>query len=79
MEKAYHFIVESQLKTLHLVDNKPVVQAAKIIKDGRLSASARMQSFLACINRFPIIIQHISRKMSQNLYGAGFYQEIQFM
>ena len=72
VEKAASYILESKLRTLVLVDNKPVIQAANLIKEGKFSASPRMQTFLTCINRFPSVFQHLSGKMSQNLYGADF-------
>ena len=67
VEKCSYFITQNKHRTIVGVDSKPVVEAFKLMKAGKFSSSSRMQSFLHCINRFPITIQHISGKFKANI------------
>ena len=67
VKKCAHYIVESTKPTLVLTDSKPVVEAAKLIKKGKFSASSRMSSFLCSISRYKIDIQHVSGKYKNNI------------
>jgi hypothetical protein len=67
VKKCSHYIIESTKPTLVLTDSKPVVEAAKLIKQGKFSASSRMSSFLCSISRYKIDVQHISGKFKNNI------------
>ena len=67
VEKCSYFITQNKNRTIVGVDSKPVVEAYNLMKAGKFSSSSRMQSFLHCINRFPITIQHISGKFKANI------------
>ena len=67
VEKSRYYISQSDHYTVVGVDSKPVYQAYLLIKAGKFSSSVRMQSFLHCINRFPVRIQHISGKFRCNI------------
>ena len=67
VKKCSHYIIESNLPTLVLTDSKPVMEASKLIKQGKFSASSRMSSFLCSISRYKIDIQHVSGKFKNNI------------
>ena len=67
VKKCSHFILESSRPTLILTDSKPVVEATKLIRKGKFSASARMSAFLCSINRYKVDIQHVSGKFKNNV------------
>lgn len=67
VKKCSHYILESKSPTLILTDSKPVVEAARLISQGKFSASSRMTTFLMSINRYKLDIQHISGKYGQNI------------
>ena len=69
IEKKFDLLRESKLPIVVCPDNKPVHDAIKLINDGKFSTSARMTSFLANINRIPIISQHISGKANLNPFA----------
>ena len=62
IEQVRHWINESLLPTLVLPDNKPVVEAADLMRMGRHSKDPRLQSLLACVNRSNIVFRHNSAK-----------------
>ena len=45
-----------------LKDNKPVVDAANLMKTGKYSKNARLQSLLTCVNRSNVAFKHNSAK-----------------
>ena len=66
-------IRSSQPRTICLVDNKPVYQAANLLKKGQFSTSKFINHLLTAISEFNIEFQHISGKMGQNFvddYGS---------
>ena len=67
VSKCSHYIIESKRPTLILTDSKPVVEAAKLISQGKFSASSRMTTFLMSISRYKLDIQHVSGKYGQNI------------
>ena len=67
VKKCSHYIIESTKPTLVLTDSKPVVEASKLIKQGKFSSSSRMSSFLCNISRYKIDIQHVSGKYKHNI------------
>ena len=69
VEKSAYYITQSNNRTIVGVDSKPVLEAFMLMKAGKFSSSSRMQSFLHCINRFPITVQHISGKFRANMSG----------
>ena len=62
-----HWINESKNTTIVLPDNKPVVDAANMMKMGRHSKNARLQSLLTSVNRSNITFQHNSAKAGLHL------------
>ena len=62
IDQVRHWINESFKPTMILPDNKPVVEAANLMRMGRHSKSPRLQSFLACVNRSNITFSHNSAK-----------------
>jgi len=62
-------IKESKHPLLIAPDSSPVKDAVNLIKKGRFSASARMNSFMTNINRFPIEVLHVSGKANLNAVG----------
>ena len=69
VEKEFDLLRESKLPIMVCPDNKPVHDAVSLINKGKFSTSARMTSFLANINRLPIISQHISGKAKLNPFA----------
>ena len=69
VEKSAYHITQNKNRTIVGVDSKPVVEAFALLKAGKFSSSSRMQSFLHCLNRFPITVQHISGKFRANIPG----------
>ena len=62
IDQVRHWINESRLTTIVLPDNKPVVDAANMMKIGRHSKNARLQSLLTSVNRSNITFRHNSAK-----------------
>ena len=67
VEQSSYYISQSKHPTVVAVDSKPVYEAYQLMKAGKFSSSSRMQSFLHCINRYNIVVQHISGKMRANI------------
>ena len=59
-------IKASKLKTISLVDNKPVYQASNLLKRGKFSTSKLINELLTTISDLNIEFQHLSGKMGQN-------------
>ena len=62
IDQVRHWINESRLTTIVMPDNKPVVDAAALMKLGRHSTSSRLQQLLASVNRSNIKFRHNSAK-----------------
>ena len=62
IDQVRHWINESSEPTLVLPDNKPVVEAADLLRRGSHSKNPRLQTFLACVNRSNIVFRHNSAK-----------------
>ena len=62
IDQTRHWINESLKPTLVLPDNKPVVEAADLMRRGKHSKNPRLQSFLASVNRSNVIFRHNSAK-----------------
>ena len=62
IDQVRHWVNESHLPTIVLPDNKPVVDAAALMKLGRHSTNARLQQLLACVNKSNVIFRHNSAK-----------------
>ena len=62
IDQVRHWINESQKTTIVMPDNKPVVEAAKLMKLGRHSTSSRLQQLLASVNRSNVNFSHNSAK-----------------
>ena len=62
IEQVRHWINESTKPTIVLPDNKPVVDAANMMRTGRHSRNARLQSLLSCVNRSNVVFRHNSAK-----------------
>ena len=63
----------SNKKTVCLVDNKPVVEASRLIKDGKFSSSRTINNLMTALSDYNLEFQHLSSKMGQNLiddYGS---------
>ena len=60
VEQVRHWINESKYPTKVLPDSKPVVDCANLMKRGKASKNARLQSLLNCINRSNIVFYHSS-------------------
>ena len=58
----------SSKKTVCLVDNKPVVEAAKLLKDGKFSSSRVINNLMTALAEFNLEFQHHSAKMGQNKF-----------
>ena len=56
----------STKRTVSLVDNKPVVQAAGLLKRGKFSSSRVINNLMTAISEHNIEFQHISGKLGQN-------------
>ena len=56
----------SNKRTVSLVDNKPVVQAAKLIREGKFSSSRVINNLMTSISEHNLDFQHVSAKMGQN-------------
>ena len=59
-------ILASKLKTIALLDSKPVVQAANLLKQGKFSSSKLINIVLTSISDLNMAFQHMSGKMGQN-------------
>jgi len=62
-------IKESKHPLLIAPDSSPVKDAVNLIKKGKFSASARMNSFITNINRIPVEVLHVSGKANLNAVG----------
>ena len=62
IDQVRHWINESDFTTIVLADNKPVVDATNMMKLGRHSKNARLQSLLTSVNRSNIVFRHNSAK-----------------
>jgi hypothetical protein len=62
-------IKESKHPLLIAPDSCPVKDAVNLIKKGKFSASARMNSFITNINRIPVEVLHVSGKANLNAGG----------
>ena len=67
VKNAAYYLTQSIKPTIVGVDSKSVYQGFNLLKAGKFSAATRMHSFLQCINRFPIIVQHITGKFKANI------------
>ena len=56
----------STKRTIALVDNKPVVEAAALLKRGKFSSSRVINSLMTSISDHSMDFQHISGKLGQN-------------
>ena len=61
------YIKASEKKTVCLVDNKPVVEASKLIKDGKFSSSRVINNLMTALSEYNLDFQHLSSKMGQNI------------
>ena len=59
-------IKASLKKTLALVDSKPLMQAAKLLNQGKFSTSKIINNVLSSISDLNLDFQHISGKLSKN-------------
>ena len=59
-------IKASNLKTISLLDNKPVCDASKLLKRGKFSSSKIVNYVLTSISDLNLDFHHISGKMGQN-------------
>ena len=62
IDQVRHWINESTKPTLVLPDNKPVVEAADLMRRGKHSKSPRLLSLLASVNRSNVRFRHNSAK-----------------
>jgi len=62
-------IKESKHPLIIAPDSNPVKDAVNLIKKGKFSASARMNSFITNINRIPVEVLHASGKANLNAGG----------
>ena len=69
IEKEFDLLRESKLPIIICPDSKPVHDAVSLINNGKFSTNSRMTSFLANINRLPIISQHVSGKAKLNPFA----------
>ena len=60
-------IKASTLKTMALVDSKPVMEAAKLLKSGRFSSSRLIKYVLTSISDLNMDFYHVSGKMGKNI------------
>ena len=66
IDQVRHWVNESHKTTIVMPDNKPVIQAADLMKLGKHSTNSRLQQLLASVNRSNIKFMHNSAK-------AGFH------
>ena len=69
IDAEYDLIRESKHPLLICPDSKVVADAVELIKKGRFSASARINSFLTNVNKVAIKVAHISGKAGLNAAG----------
>ena len=62
IDQVRHWINESRKTTIVMPDNKPVVEATKLMKLGRHSTSSRLQQLFASVNRSNVDFRHNSAK-----------------
>ena len=56
----------SSKRTVALVDSKPVVQAAGLLKNGKFSSSRVINNLMTAVSEHNLELQHISGKFGQN-------------
>ena len=66
LDRFSKYIKEATKPTLILSDNKPTVQAVKLLLKGSFSTSPRLNKLLSNCNSFPIVFHHLSGKMNLN-------------
>ena len=71
VSKCSFYILQSTKPTLVFLDNKQVIQAFNKLQKGRYSTSQRLATFTNNIQKYPVIMQHGSGKMLQNI-GADY-------
>ena len=71
VEKCAFYILRSSKPTLVFPDNKQVIQAYNKLQKGRYSTSQRLATFTNNIQKYPIVMQHGSGKLLQNI-GADY-------
>ena len=62
IDQVRHWVNESHKPTMVMPDNKPVVQAADLMRLGRHSTNSRLQQLLASVNRSNLKFMHNSAK-----------------
>ena len=67
VDKCAFFILRSTKPTLVFPDNKQVLQAFNKLKKGRYSTSQRLATFTNRMQKYPIIMQHGSGRLLQNI------------
>ena len=60
------YILASNKKTIALLDNKPVVQAANLLEQGKFSSSKIINIVLTAIAELNMTFHHMSGKLGQN-------------
>merc|ERR1712079_25098 len=61
------YIRASDKKTVCLVDNKPVVEAAKLLREGKFSSSRVINNLMTALADYNLEFRHLSSKMGQNV------------
>ena len=67
VDKCSFYILRSTKPTLVFPDNKQVIQAFNKLKKGRYSTSQRLATFTNNIQKYPVMMQHGSGKLLQNI------------
>ena len=57
----------STKKTVCLVDSKPVVEASRLIKEGKFSSSRIINNLMTALSDYDLEFQHLSAKMNYNI------------
>ena len=69
IEAEYDLIRESEKPLLICPDSKVVADAVKLIKQGKYSASSRINRFITNVNKVNLEVRHVSGKAKLNLGG----------
>ena len=69
IEAEYDLIRESEQPLLICPDSKVVADAVKLIKQGKYSASSRINRFITNVNKVNLEVRHVSGKAKLNLGG----------
>ena len=69
IEAEYDLIRESKKPLLICPDSKVVADAVKLIKQGKYSASSRINRFITNVNKVKLEVHHVSGKAKLNLGG----------